>query len=128
MAFTNGQKMALFLLVSSRSAFRFRLEGRTVGVDVPVPFADQNSFLAALKGLVGDFGINPADIPAAVGSLWVGPRHKAGVPDRQIANVTTDHNEMILALGLDALYTPDNPCPGGMQQTAVGRAVAALNL
>jgi hypothetical protein len=128
MAFTNGQKMALFLLLSSRSALRFKLEGRTVGVPTPNPFPDSTSFLHALVGNVGSYNINPTDIPLSASALWVGPRQVAGVPDRQIANITTDHNEIVSALALDQLYTPDNPCPDDGREVAVATAVGALNL
>jgi len=127
-ALTLGQKLTLFLLVSSRSEFRFGLEGRAAGSGTANPAATQADFVNRLNGLVPSIGIAPADLAAInANTLWVGTRHVAGVPDRQIASVTTDHNEMIAALGLDnGLYLPDNPCPGGAQQVAIAKAVNAI--
>lgn len=138
MALTNAQKMALFLLISTRSAFRFQLERRTPGtLGTANPFPDRTTFAAALQAAINalNIGVTPADLAAMdqnsdIAGLWVSPRHVAGVPDRQIANITTDHNEIVTALGLDSspLYTSDNPCPSGQNQTDVAAAVAALSL
>lgn len=136
MALTNGQMMTLFVLISTRSEFRFQLERRTPGpLGTANPFPDRATFApnlqAAIKAL--KIGISAADLAAMdqnsdIAGLWVGPRHNAGVPDRQIASITTDHNEIITAVGLDAFYTPDNPCPSGQNQLDVASAVAALHL
>jgi hypothetical protein len=136
MAFTNSQKLALFLLISSRSEFRFALERATAGAQgAPNPFPDAPSFAAALRTAVHglNMGVSLADLDAIdqnhpFADLWVGPRQLAGVADRHIGNVTTDHNEIVAALQLDPLYTPDNPCPGNGQMTRIAQAIGALNL
>jgi hypothetical protein len=139
MDLTPGQMMAIFLLLSSRSKFRFRLEGRK-DKKTSKPFVDVASFIKELKSALDDLDIDISkeyldaiDANHPLVSLFVLDRNKAGVPDRQIGNVSTDHNEFISALGLNQiaesagdppLYTDDNPCPDGQQQIDVAQAIA----
>jgi len=131
MALTTGQKMALYLLLSSRSRFRFDLERQNAGVANPFP--DAAAFAAALKAAIGNLniGVTAADLNAIkqdhpmVTGLFRLNRHHAGVPNFQVGSVTTNHNEIITALDLPPLYTEDNPCPDGGQQTTVAQAIAA---
>ena len=136
MAISASQKLAIFLLVSSRSEFRYSLERATPGAQgAPNPYPDAPSFAAALKAAVTglNMGVSQGDLNAIdenhpLATLWVGPRQLAGVPDRHIGNVTVDHNEIIEALELPPLYTEDNPCPTNGDMIQIAQAIAALNL
>lgn len=129
MAFTvNGEKMALFMLLSSRSNLRFQLEGQVVG-GTPTPLPDAPTFFQKLVSIATtSYGFTQADIPTTAQGLFVGNRQRAGVPDRQISGVSTDHNELLTALQLTGLYTIDNPCPSGANEILIAKAIASLTL
>ena len=133
MPLTNGEKIVLFMMLSTRSELRLQLEGvPSAGGPWNKPPADPDELVARLKQLAGSVAVVPAHIDNALLHLF-DKTVSAGIPINQIGNITTRHGKLIQELGLVGVslngappYSPDNPCPIGTNQTVIAQAI--LNL
>jgi hypothetical protein len=126
MAFSDGQKMALYLLLSTDSEMRRYVEGRSplAGAphtppanpgDISNRIKDQLMGNAALGVPALDASVRAADLnPALLGTLFA-PGEPSGV-------TTSPH---VILTALNSTYDPNlGPCPKGADQASVFNAIA----
>ena len=132
MSLSNGQKSALYLLLTSRSELRLMLEGKfTVdgsGVVTPAegantqPVANATVAVTRFLSLVKfRFGLAPAQFNlGALAGLY-----KAGAtdPNGNATNITTSGPDIRRALDMSAPYPDGDPCPDLYTQSLVYDAV-----
>jgi hypothetical protein len=129
MAVTNGQRLALFLLLSSRSELRLALEGKS-GIDSVTHAPISNDQTAAIDNA------NAAELVARMGALLKKLNIDSGdLPNLNVlfdlnattatAHVTTDTNKIRRAFDLSGIYPDDNPCPSGLNQELVVQLLGA---
>lgn len=109
MALTHGEKMALYLLLSSGSDLRLELDGKNLQNDPPQTWADGNTLAGALQGALKDRGwvaasgalvANEIDLNAVANNLL----------DPASNTVTTSESAIMQAVAMDE-YNPNVPCP-----------------
>jgi hypothetical protein len=130
MATTNGQKVALYLLLTSRSELRLSLEGKTSPHGVtsegqpPTPAPDAATLAKHFVALANSrFNIAATDFNA--GKLQGLFEAGAQDPSGGVTNVTNKAKFIRQALDMSGPYPDDNPCPGTGLQQSVFNAVAA---
>jgi hypothetical protein len=122
MAFTKGQRLAIYLLLNSDSVLRRGLEGRSGSVSDGsncIPPADSDELVNRFVAHESQLGLDPGDRPASLSNLFT-PGHALSRN-----NVSTDPSVILTALEGD--YDPTlGPCPDGMDQAFVVKALRDL--
>jgi hypothetical protein len=122
MALTKGQRLALYLLLNSDSALRRGLEGRSGSVSdrsKATPPADANELIKRFADHESQLGLDPADRPAKLASLFA--------PGAALSrnNVSTDPS--VILTSLEGNYDPTlGPCPDGLDAAFVVSALRDL--
>jgi hypothetical protein len=130
MPITNGQRMALYLLLSTQSELRATLEGR-VKVDpalklpvfsnvVTTPIIDANDLVTRMgRLLLKQFKI---DITNAATPL---PNLDKLFDNTATNKVTTDSLTIRHALDMSGPYPDTDPCPTGLDQYTLFQVISA---
>jgi len=132
MATTNGQKVAMYLLLTSRSELRLMLEGKvksdgTVAENQsPVPVPDSATLVTNFLGLVNTrFGI--AETQFNTGKLPELFESGATDPNGATTNVTNKARNIRIALDMSGPYPDNSPCPeAALQHTLFNAIVPAV--
>jgi hypothetical protein len=131
MALDYNKKIALYILLCTRSAYRGMLEGFATrdaqgNRGKAIPAGSAAELKQRFRKVPAPFAITSGDIDTVLasgqfGRLWVDPQTKAP----QIANISTD--PVVIAQALEIVYDPTDPnCPGYQGGSWVSTASIAV--